>query len=156
MASSGFRGWRGDFYVCLGVTSWVGLTGTHVWLPFVHQFEGLADGRAWAAQWLAWRRPVSTGPHSVGDGPTVPGMDAQRRGWPHQVGGDREDVLCLPRVTAPLWMGARLVVVCSSRASLSLFEGCDVEEGRERVAKCQGMTLAIPHSPCTVSGMVAQ
>jgi hypothetical protein len=36
------------------------------------------------------------------------------------------------------------------------FEGLDVEEGREQVAQCLGMTLASPHSELAVPGMVAQ
>jgi hypothetical protein len=66
----------------------------------------------------------------------VLGMAAQRRGWPHRVGDDGGDVLRPPCVTAPSWTGAGLVIVRSSRASLSLFEGCGVEEGRERVTQC--------------------
>jgi hypothetical protein len=103
---------------------------TCVWSQPVRQFEGLADGGACATQGPAWRRSIRTRIHNVEDGPTVLGMGAQGWGWPHMVGSGGEDVLCLPCVTAPSWMSIGLVVVCSSRASLSLFEGCVMEEGR--------------------------
>jgi hypothetical protein len=61
----------------------------------------------------------------------VPGMVAQRWGWPHRAKGDRGDALRLPYVTASSWMGAELVAVRFSSASLSSFEGCGVEEGQE-------------------------
>jgi hypothetical protein len=62
----------------------------------------------------------------------------------------------LPCVTAPSWVSVRLAVVHSSRVFPSPFEGCGVEEGRERVAQCRGMTPATPHSTRTVSGMATQ
>jgi hypothetical protein len=65
-------------------------------------------------------------------------------------------VLRSPCVMAQSRTGTRLVAICSSRALLSLFEECDMEEGRERAAQCQGMTSAIPHSTCTASGIAAQ
>jgi hypothetical protein len=47
----------------------------------------------------------------------------------------------------PGWTASvRSTVVRSSRASPSPFEGCGVEEGREQVAQCCGMTLATPHN----------
>jgi hypothetical protein len=76
-------------------------------------------------------------------------LSAQRWGWPHRVGGDGEDVLCSHRVTALSWASVGSVGVCSSRASSSLFEGCDMEEGWERVAQCHEMTPATPHSTRT-------
>jgi hypothetical protein len=79
----------------------------------------------------------------------VPGMAAQGRGWPCRARGDGGDALRLPYVTSSSWMGAELVAVHLSRALLSLFEGCDVEEGRKKAAQSQGMTPAIPHSTCT-------
>jgi hypothetical protein len=43
-----------------------GHAGTCIRSSSVRRLEGLADGGTWAAQRPAWRRPVSTGPHSVG------------------------------------------------------------------------------------------
>jgi hypothetical protein len=43
-----------------------------------------------------------------------------------------------------------------SRALLSLFEGCGVEEGREWVVQRHRVTPAIPHSTRTASGMAGQ
>jgi hypothetical protein len=62
-------------------------------------------------------------------------------------------VPCSPRITALSWASVGLVGVRSSRASLSPFEGCGVEEGRERVAQCRRMTLATPHSTRTTPRM---
>jgi hypothetical protein len=56
----------------------------------VRQLKGLADGGSGAVQQSAWRRPVSSGSHGVGDGPAVPGIVAQRRGWPHRAGVTEE------------------------------------------------------------------
>jgi hypothetical protein len=42
-------------------------------------------------------------------------------------------------------MGAKLVAVRLSRASLSLFERSGVEEGREWAVQCHEVTSAIPH-----------
>jgi hypothetical protein len=64
-------------------------------------------------------------------------------------------VLRSPGVTASSQMGVGLVAVRSSRASLSLFEGCGVEEGRERVAQYWGMTPAISHITCTAPEIAA-
>jgi hypothetical protein len=64
-------------------------------------------------------------------------------------------VLRSPCITAPSWTGAGLMAVCSSRVLLFLFEGCGMEEGRERVAQRWGITPAIPHSAgddCIVAG----
>jgi hypothetical protein len=58
----------------------------------------------------------------------VPGMVAQWRGWPHKAGGDWGDPPHRPYVTA------------------SSPEGGDMEEVREWVAQCDGMTPAFPHS----------
>jgi hypothetical protein len=46
------------------------------------------------------------------------------------VGGDEGNVLRSPCVTVTSWTVAGLVVVHSSRASLSPFKGCGAEEGR--------------------------
>jgi hypothetical protein len=61
-------------------------------------------------------------------------------------------VLYHPRITALSWAVAGLVTVHISRVSPSSFEGCDVEEVREWVTQCYGMTLAIPHSTRTAPG----
>jgi hypothetical protein len=79
-------------------------------------------------------------------------MAAQDQGC----GGGGEDALRRPYVTVSSWAGAELVVVRLSRVPSSSFEGCDVEEVREWVAQCYGMTLAIPHSTCTEPGMAVQ
>jgi hypothetical protein len=79
-----------------------GPAGARVWSSSVHRFEGLADEGAWVAQRPAWRRPVSKGPHGVWDGSTVLGVESQRLGWPHRVGGDGGDVLRPPCVTTLL------------------------------------------------------
>jgi hypothetical protein len=122
----------------------------HVWLSSVHRFEGLAGGRAWAAQGLAWLCPIRTSPHSIGDGSTALGMAVQGWRWPHRVGGDGRDALRSSCVTAPSRSGIRSVVVCLSRVSPDSFEGCGVEEGQEQVAQRLGMTPASPHSERTV------
>jgi hypothetical protein len=49
-----------------------------------------------------------------------------------------------------------LVVIHLSRVPSSPLEGCDVEEVREWVAQCYGMTLAVLHSTRTASGMAIQ
>jgi hypothetical protein len=61
-----------------------------------------------------------------------------------------------PYITAPSWASAESVVVPLSRVSSSSFKGLDVEEVRERVAQCHGVTLTFPHSTRTTSGMAAQ
>jgi rRNA maturation endonuclease Nob1 len=48
------------------------------------------------------------------------------------------------------------VAVRLSRVSSSSFKGLNVEEVREWVAQCHGMTLAFPHNTRTASGMAAQ
>jgi hypothetical protein len=108
-----------------------GHAGTLAWSSFVSRLEGLADGGPWVAQRPVWLRPVSSGSHSVGNAPTVPGMAAQRRRWPHRARGDGGAVLSWPYVTASSWTGAESVVVCLSRVSPSSFEGCGMEEGWE-------------------------
>jgi hypothetical protein len=78
--------------------------------------------------------------------PTAPGMASQRPRWQHRAGGDGGDVLRSPCVTTPSWAIARSAVVRPLRVSPNPFEGRGVEEGRERVAQCRGVTPAIPHS----------
>jgi hypothetical protein len=131
-------------------------SSVHVWLPFVHQFEGLADEGTCVIQGSSWWHPIGMGCHNVGDGSTVLEMVAQGWGWPHRFGGDGEDVLRSPCVTTLSWASFGSVDVRSSRVSSSLFEGCGVEEGRERVAQCQGMTYATPHSARTTPVKTAQ
>jgi hypothetical protein len=119
-------------------------------------FEGLANGGVCATQGLAWRCPIGTGLYSTGDGSTMPGMVAQGWGWMHRVGGDREDVLCSPHITTLSWASIGSVGVHSTRASSSLFEGCNTEEGRERVAQCQKMSPTTPHNTRIMPVMAAQ
>jgi hypothetical protein len=61
----------------------------------------------------------------------VPGMAAQWRGWPHRVGGDREDAPRQPYVTASSRASAELMVVPLLRVPPSSLEGRDVEEVQE-------------------------
>jgi hypothetical protein len=122
----------------------------------VHQFEGLADGGSEAVQRQMWQRPIGLGSHNVGDDPAVPRMMAQWRGWPHRTGGDGEDALCRPYVTASSWASAELVAALLSRVPPSSFEGREVEEVPEWVTQCHGMTPAFPHSTRTTLGMAAQ
>jgi hypothetical protein len=103
-----------------------------------------------------WRRPVGLDSHCAGADPAVLGMVAQWRGWPHRTRGDREDLLRRPYVRASSLAGTELVVIPLSRVPSSSFEGCDMEEVREWAAQCHGMTLAFPHSTCTMPGMAAQ
>jgi hypothetical protein len=111
-----------------------GRAGVLAWSSFVHQFQGPVDEGSRAVQRPTWRRPVSSGLHSVGNGSAVPGMATQHWGWPHRAGGDKGDALCLPCVMASSWMDAELVVVRLSRAPLSPFEGRGEKEGRELAA----------------------
>jgi hypothetical protein len=133
-----------------------GRAGVLAWLSSVRQLEGPADEGFGVVQQPAWRRPISSGLHSVGNGSAVPEMATQRRGWPHRAGGDRGDALRLPCVTASSWMDAELVVVRLSRAPLSPFEGCGEQEGWEWAVQCHRVTPAISHNTCTASGMAAQ
>jgi hypothetical protein len=103
-----------------------------------------------------WQRPVGLDSHCAGADPVVLGMVAQWRGWPHRTGGDREDLLHRPYVTASSWAGVELVVVPLSRVPSSSFEGRDMEEVREWAAQCHGMTPAFPHSTRTALGMAVQ
>jgi hypothetical protein len=68
-----------------------GRAGVLAWSSFVHQFQGPVDEGSRAVQRPTWRRPVSSGLHSVGNGSAVPGMATQHRGWPHRAGGDKGD-----------------------------------------------------------------
>jgi hypothetical protein len=54
------------------------------------------------------------------------------------------------------WAGTELVVVCISRVSLSLFEGCGMEEGPKWVVQSHGVTPAILHSTRTAPGVAGQ
>jgi hypothetical protein len=86
-------------------------------------------------------------------------MVAQRRGWPHRVGGDGCDGGDAPRwpyITTSSWASAESVAVALSRVSSSSFEGLDVEEVQEWVAQCYGVTLTFPHSTRTTPWMAAQ
>jgi hypothetical protein len=130
-----------------------GSAGAYVWSSSVSRLEGLTDEGTNAEQDQTWWRPIRTEPHSTGDGSKALGMGLQHPGWPHRVGGG--DVLHSPYVTKSSQTSAMSVAVHLSRVSLPLFEGCDMEEGREWVPQCQGMTPAIPHSTCTVLGMAA-
>jgi hypothetical protein len=133
-----------------------GRAGILAWLSSVRRFEGPTDVGSGAAQRSAWRRPVSSGPHGVGDDPAVPGMVAQRRGWPHKAGGDGGDVLHHRRVTALSWAGTGLVALRLSRVSPPPFVGCGVGKVREWATLCHGVAPAIPHSTDTTPGMAAQ
>jgi hypothetical protein len=74
-----------------------GCAGVLVGSPYVHQFEGVADGGLEAPQRQAWRCPVDLGSRSAGGDPAVPGMVAQWWGWPHRAGGDGRDGGDAPR-----------------------------------------------------------
>jgi hypothetical protein len=100
--------------------------------------------------------PIGTGIQSTGDGSTTPRMVAQGWGWPHRAGGDGGNMPRSPHITTPSWASVKSAAVRSSRVLPSLFDGRGVEEGRERVSQCRGMTPATPHNTRTVSGMVAQ
>jgi hypothetical protein len=54
-----------------------GHTGILAWSSSVRLLEGPADVGSRAVQRSAWWRPVSSGPHGVGDDPAMPGMVAQ-------------------------------------------------------------------------------
>jgi hypothetical protein len=71
-------------------------------------------------------------------------------------GGDGEDTLRRPYVTASSWVGAGLVAIPFLRVPSSSFERCDMEEVQEWAAQCQGMTPAFPHNTRTALGMAAQ
>jgi hypothetical protein len=132
LTDPGSRRCRGDFCTHRGVASRVLLTGVLV---------------------LYRARRGGT---SLEQDTKAPGMVAQGWGWTHKAGCDRGNVLRLPRVTTPSWAVVRSAAVRSSRVLPSLFERCDMEEGRERVAQCQGMTPATPHSTRTAPGMATQ
>jgi hypothetical protein len=92
--------------------------------------------------------------------PTASGMAPQRLGWGYsardgRTGSEVTEEMCSAGFTSRRRprRGAGSVVVHLSRASLSLFEGCGVEEGREWAAQCQGMTPAISHSTRTAPWM---
>jgi hypothetical protein len=56
-----------------------------------------------------WRSTIAgviLSSHSAGDGVAVPGMAAQRRGWPHSAGGDGGDALHWSDVKMLSRMGA--------------------------------------------------
>jgi hypothetical protein len=116
-----------------------GFAGARVWLLFIHRFEGLLMGE------FGLHRGRRGGVPSE-QAPTAPGMASQRPRWQHRAGGDGGDVLRSPCVTTPSWAIARSAVVRPLRVSPNPFEGRGVEEGRERVAQCRGVTPAIPHS----------
>jgi hypothetical protein len=73
-----------------------GCAGVLVGSPFVHQFEGVADGGLEAAQRQAWRCPIDLGSHSAG-------VTLQCPGWWHS-GGDghtRPEVMDVMEETRP-------------------------------------------------------
>jgi hypothetical protein len=148
------RPWHASWWLRGGFEG--GCAGVLAWSLSVRQLEGLADGGLGVVQRSVWWCPVDSGSHVVGDGPAVPGMVAQWQGWPHRAGGDGGDALHHPHVTTSSWTGARLMVVCLSRVSPSCFEGCGMEEGREWVAQCHGVTSATPYNTGTALGMATQ
>jgi hypothetical protein len=103
-----------------------------------------------------WWCLIIPGFHSTGDGAAVPGMVAQRQGWPHRAEGDGRDALHWSGVTASSCAGAGLTSVPLSRVLPSYFEGCDVEADGSGWHSVTELTLAFPHSYRTVPGMAAQ
>jgi hypothetical protein len=91
-----------------------------------------------------WWCLVVPGFHNVRDGAAVPGMVAQRRGWPYRAGGDGRDALHWSGVTVPSCAGEGLTSVPLSRVPPSSFEGCDVEAVREWAAQCHGVDTGLP------------
>jgi hypothetical protein len=76
----------------------------------------------------------------------VPGMAAQRRGWPHRTRGDGGDALHWSDVTAPSCAGVVEVYVPFLRVPPSSLEGAtrrSYGSGRHSVME---LTLALPHS----------
>jgi hypothetical protein len=71
-ANLGFHRRHGGSCACLGAA----LRVVRVWWSSVRWFEGLDEGRALVAQGAAWRCPVETGLHNVGNGSTRSGMAA--------------------------------------------------------------------------------
>jgi hypothetical protein len=149
-------GRRGESCACPGLIS-----RAVVWVPLVRllcvrQLEGWADGGLEVTQRRTWRRLVVLGPHSTGDGATVLGMVAQRRGWPHRADGDGGDVPHWSNVAALSRASARQAFITFSRVPLSSFEGAACRSygsGRHSVTE---LAPASPHSSSTVLGMASR
>jgi hypothetical protein len=76
----------------------------------------------------------------------VPGMAAQRRGWPHRARGDGGDALHWYDITASSCAGVGEVSISFSRALPSSFEGAARRSYGSRRHSVTELTLASPHS----------
>jgi hypothetical protein len=145
-------GRRDESCACPEAASRVATWELLVWSPSVRRFEGWADGGPDAAQQRAWRCPVVSGSHNGRDDAAVPGMAAQRQGWPRRTALVRRHGAVLGGRGA----GGRTPF----KVPLSSFEGCDVEEVRECAAQCRGVDTGLPaqlpHSMAAHRGLVEQ
>jgi hypothetical protein len=121
----------------------------------VRQLEGLADGGSGAVQRSAWRRPVSSGSHGVGDGHAVLEIVAQRRGWPHRAGVTEEMRSIIIR-HGDVLDGHQVDGSTPLEGITVLLRGVWHGKGREWAVLCHRVTPAIPHSTGTTPWMAAQ